>query len=96
MALRKPQPASQGPLAQRLPTGVSSSGRTRQTLVPCHAQLTHWLGTPWVKSVLDSDAVADSKAALTGGCEPTALLKAGYASEGDLSDEISMVATISM
>lgn len=49
-----------------------------------------------MKSVLDSDTVADSKAALTGGCELTALLKADYASEGDLSDEISMVATISM
>ena len=49
-----------------------------------------------MKSVLDSDTVADSKAALTGGCELTALLKADYASEGDLNDEISMVATISM
>ena len=43
--------------------------------MPCPAQLTHWLGTPWVKGVLESDAVADSKEALTGGCELTALSK---------------------
>lgn len=49
-----------------------------------------------MKSVLDSDAVEDSKEALTGGCELTALLKADYASKGDLSDDISLVATISM
>lgn len=49
-----------------------------------------------MKSVLDSDAVADSKEALTGGCELTALLKADYASKRDLSGDISMVAAISM
>lgn len=49
-----------------------------------------------MKSVLDSDAVADSKEVLTGGYELTALLKADYVSKGDLSGDISMVATISM
>lgn len=49
-----------------------------------------------MKCVLDSDAVEDSKEDLTGSCELTALLKPDYASKGDLSDDISLVAAISM